>query len=210
MAEYNPKSKRLLELINLGPVEIVKRWGYFISRDDGWFKRICLIETTWVNFTIGIHPGDDMAQAGMLFTKNALSVLQKRHLEGDGWKLHNKFHFSSAFGRNIFTTDGANDIGHSDYFRFWKEGLCAGSLHQYKRNDWKVMLDTLTKAGMMNDKDLDEFENEIASKNYTVINICPGISIEKHDSFDRLKSNTIEAMATEWREDLLYLISCFS
>lgn len=208
MSDPNPLGKKLLELIDLGPVEL-NSWGYYIGRKDGLFKRITLVECDWPMFTIGIHAGDDMGQARILYTRDALTDLQRMKLEDVGWTMQNKFHFSSAFGKNILTTVGAKGIGHSDYFRFWKKALRFGSLRQFKREDWQKMIENLVQAGVMNDKDLTEFENEIGSKKYGVINICPGIAFEKRDSFDRLKNDTIKPIAAEWKRELLYLIKCF-
>lgn len=209
MKEHNPLGKKLLAHINLGPVE-ENGWGFFISRNYGWIKRIPLVEETNTKFAIVITTGDDMTQARQLYTKKWLSKLQATSLDGNKWKIENKFHFSNAYGKNLFTTVGAVGLSNSVYFDYWKKAFCDGLLHQYKREDWKQMLDNLVNAKMMNEKDIIEFENEIEGKKYGVINICPGMCFTKVDSFDRMATADLDLIAKEWRGDLEYLISCFS
>jgi hypothetical protein len=129
------------------------------------------------DFTVRLHPGDTLTQARAYLGYITGSKIDA--LVTMGWKLENNFHFSTAYGENLWeiVLNAQKDLPCAEYTAFWSNALKQGRVKQYKRADFDPLFQMLEDGKVLDESDRERTETFFDGNNRQVANICPGITL---------------------------------
>jgi len=182
-------------------VKYHKGWKYYIESGKNTIKKIALDANKGLSdwtIDLWLYAGDTMNSARETFEK--LDIDKLLQLQNQGFEVSKNFHISYR-STNLLWFDGNLSI--EDYLKFWKKEY--KNLKQVKRADFNKLFDNLEKDQMIIPEDRIIIQEEIFSKNYDKLNICPGfllryswnsqtaITLDKRNKFVEDFSNKIVA-----------------
>jgi len=210
MGNFNPVFKKLLK--NMGfdfPIGEHQTGGYYIecSGKVKGFNRICLLEyenAPQNTFSLAVFSGDTCAQARELFQH--FSYEKAVALEQKGWTVEKHFHL--AWQRKIiFRAKGDKALSIDEYIDYWRRELSQGNIRQYKKEEFSLLKKRLRDAKIMNDNDIEYFDEFFRTHNYQSAITCPGIVNWVCYSKEKLNEQT--EISEELREKAISLIEIY-
>ncbi|MFZ4854918.1 MAG: GIY-YIG nuclease family protein [Desulfuromonadaceae bacterium] len=199
---------RLLESMELGKPQLHKglRTGVtaYIKYHGNGFERICLYEydkEPQGTFSLVICAGDTCVQAKQLY--KLFSAATAERLKQNGWSIEPNFHLAWQ-SKNILFAKGNKELSLSEYINFWRHDLCQGSIRQYNIEEFDLLKEKMKVAKVMNEGDINEFNEFFRTHKYQSAITCPGIVVWISYSKDRLSD--VETLSTELREKTMEFI----
>ena len=210
MQEYPPIYERLLELISEGyPIKDYSYAGRYIEYLGRGFNRICLYDYEYDPesplFSLAIHAGDTCAQARDLFTH--FSASKVKDLKENGWIVTSHFHFAWQ-RKNLFNTDGDKALDLSEYIDYWRRVPRKEYIRKYNKDEFGLLLERLKEAKVMNEDDIERFNEYFRTHKYQSVITCPGIVNRISYSKVRLRDD-VETLAAELNEKKRKLIEIY-
>jgi hypothetical protein len=175
--------------------------GTYINFPGKGFNRICLYESEKASentFSLEICAGDTCAQARELFKH--ISYAKIKNLEKDGWTIESNFHFAWQ-RKNVLFTKGDKSLALSRYIEYWIWALDNKHIRQYNRTEFDSLLKELVRANIMDDLDIEKFNEFFRTNNYQSIITCPGIINRINYPKERLNED-VESLAVELKEKM--------
>ena len=157
-------------------VKYHKGWKYYIDVGNTFVKNIALDSSmegknTW-NINLWMYAGDIMSSARKTYTNLNTEKLFALPLNDSNYNLSTNFHYSFR-SSGLLWLDCPSSF--EDYINYWKQHT---DIRQIKRNDFEKHFSMLVKDGIVSESDRNTFNNQILSKNYPNLNICPGFLIK--------------------------------
>ena len=149
-------------------------WAYIDASELGGAERVIVaakvrdLETEWI-IDLMIYPGDTVSQARHFYKHVDVEALLQLT---ESWDLYPNLHFSHIQTHLVYAT---KDVSLESYLTFWKNH--SDLIGQIKEPQFDSTLNLLSKSGLFDDKDREQFTAEFMETNRSTANVCPGISL---------------------------------
>ncbi len=172
----NKHSQKIMEELSIGEVTYHYGWLNTIKVNRPQLKEIAIkpvitADGNKFELILEVYPGGTMNQARNLYS--AIMVDKIIALIESGFKIEPNFHFA-LMQRNTCWTSTKLTI--EEYIYFWKKLIESNKFSQLQRINNKFDLNFLLENNIMTQSDYENsFKNEVESKHYQVVNLCPEI-----------------------------------
>jgi len=167
------------ELQMCDEVRYQRGWHYYIPLDYEQVRQLTLYpeftDSDW-KIVLHAHPGNNMRQSKTLY--KTIDLLEIIKLAEEKWVVKPHFVVSFMSSNLMYTETGRN---FQDYIDYWINNI--DGLRQIKRTDdmdeFSLTRETLFKREhMLTNEDIHTFDEKIASKKYSKLNLCPGLEMK--------------------------------
>lgn len=184
-------------------VKYRKGWKHYIDIGDSCVQNIALDssfdDTGCWSINLWMYTGNVMRSARATYAQLNVDRLLELAKNDPHLQISSDLHFSFR-SSNLFWPTCSVDI--QTYLQYWK----GQNLRQIKRDEFESYFRTLIKDGIVDPDDYDRFYEQIISKSYPTLNICPGflikytwnqreaIALDNNKTFDATFRNTVNTI----------------
>ena len=156
-------------LSKFGEIETHKGWYNVIKTQNNVIKQIALVYDEKTNkITLHLATGDTMTGCRDLYSNLNIDIFN--NLLIDNYNVYPNFHMAHYGVKNfLYLESKFNNI--IEYINYWKNQ----DIKKIKKEDFYSYYKKITDEALIQDD--DKFNNEVLSKAYQDINVCPGIYI---------------------------------
>lgn len=122
-----------------------------------------------------MYAGDIMNAAREAYKKVNREELLKLKENDPHYSFAPNLHFSTQQTGKVWCK---TSLSFDDYLEYWQGQQKQGMINQIKRVEFDTYPKDLLQKGMMDQTDIQEFEDKIAAKDYQKVNLCPGFLIK--------------------------------
>ncbi len=166
---------QIMECLSMGEVTPHKGWQESIKVDRKEIKEITLHYTEegdgW-KIILELFPGDIMSQARNLYPR--LDTTKIMELPTKGWTVRSSFHVSYRSSGLYWCHP---TISVTDYIGYWKDKILNNQLQQVDRVNWAAYFNQLLDDGIIDNDDMKALRENVFSKAYQTLNVCPGLGL---------------------------------
>jgi hypothetical protein len=177
----NNRLRQIMEDLAPEAVKYHQGWGYNIHVVESGIKMI----SVWAEqhqdgicITVALHPGDSQRQGKELYRQLDIEGLLRLLLPSEqrqAWSASTNFHVAYRASNICYPEIG--EIGLEGYVRYWKENQSRVSQQKRGNDAFESYFQSLLTDKVISQKGLGQLRDEVASKRYDRLNVCPGISI---------------------------------
>ena len=131
-------------------------------------------EGDW-KINLWMYVGDTMNSARVAYDTIDLEKMLALKNNDPGFSFGANLHFSPQRKGEVWC---ASSLSIEEYIDYWQKQRKHNRINQIKREDYDGYLNDLLQNGQMNEANIEEFNNKIASKNWQKVNLCPGFLIK--------------------------------
>lgn len=215
----NNRLRQIMEELAPEAVKYHQGWGHYIQVIESGIRMVKISaerRNDEIFCTIALYPGDSQRQAKQLYRQldvDALLRLPQSSKHRQAWEARPNFHLGYRASNICYPETG--EIGFEGYVRYWQGNQ--SKVSQQKRGDdaFEGYFQSLLADRIISSKGLVQLRNDVASKRYDRLNVCPGIALlyrmpleeaVRLDQTESLRGRLLqlidEAFAT-WRQDFI-------